>query len=412
MQVDDFIIDIFYHFKRSVKRKATLREYMEFTNTDVKKVIKHVTTRWLSLGKSVDRTLLQWEALRSYFLSEFEEDNSLGANTVTREVRLARKFDDPFSKLYVLFVQSVMPVFDHFNTFLQSEEPLIHLLHESTVKLYRALLSRFIKSEVIANTNDILSINIEESKNQRELNSIHIGFTTKQYAVSQNIIGSSNYNKFLQEVQSFFISSSNYLLKSMPALHDPLLKCFSIFLKPCERTKIEEDHVALLTSRFPAVVPIEHLDKLATELLDYQTTSNDDLPLADTYKRIDQFWLEISKMKDSVTGIQRFPNLSNLARFLLLIPHSNSFCEGVFSTVKKILTDSRYNLGKDVKKGHAHSSVYEDRTGIRNNLVGLLITKINVFKQQNIKCFEWQPSKALMKDAKSVTYKNLSSSKS
>ena len=26
MQVDDFVIDLFYHFKRSMKRKATLRD--------------------------------------------------------------------------------------------------------------------------------------------------------------------------------------------------------------------------------------------------------------------------------------------------------------------------------------------------------------------------------------------------
>ena len=51
MQVDNFVIDLFYHFKRSVKRKATLRDYMEFTNTEVKKIIKHAPTRWLSLGK-------------------------------------------------------------------------------------------------------------------------------------------------------------------------------------------------------------------------------------------------------------------------------------------------------------------------------------------------------------------------
>ena len=56
MQVDDFVTDLFYHFKRSVKRKATLRGHMEFTNTGVKKIIKHVTTRWLSLGKSPDKT--------------------------------------------------------------------------------------------------------------------------------------------------------------------------------------------------------------------------------------------------------------------------------------------------------------------------------------------------------------------
>ena len=129
MQVDDFIIDLFYHFKRSVKRKATLREYMEFTNTEVKKIIKHVTTKWLSLGKSVGRTLMQWEALRSYFISEFEEDDALDEENVTREVRLRRQFNDPFTKLYILFGQSVMPVFDQFNTFLQSEEPLVHLLH-------------------------------------------------------------------------------------------------------------------------------------------------------------------------------------------------------------------------------------------------------------------------------------------
>ena len=44
IQVGDFAIDLLYNFKRSVKRKATLRDYMEFTNTEVKKIIKHVTT--------------------------------------------------------------------------------------------------------------------------------------------------------------------------------------------------------------------------------------------------------------------------------------------------------------------------------------------------------------------------------
>ena len=84
-------------------------------------------------------------------------------------------------------------------------------------------------------------------------------------------------------------------------------------------------------------------------------------------------------MKDAATETPCFPNLSKF----LLIPHSNSFCEGAFSTVKKILTDSRHNLGKDVIRGHAHASVYEDETGIRDNLVGLLIiAKKNIFKQQ------------------------------
>ena len=60
IQVDDFVVDLFYHFKRSMKRKAILRDYMEFTCTEIKKITKLVTTRWLSLGKFLDMTLLQW----------------------------------------------------------------------------------------------------------------------------------------------------------------------------------------------------------------------------------------------------------------------------------------------------------------------------------------------------------------
>ena len=148
------------------------------------------------------------------------------------------------------------------------------------------------------------------------------------------------------------------------------------------------------------------------DLLDYQTANTTELPRTENddnqkHKRIDQYWLEVSLMKDASTETPRFPNQSNLARFLILIPHSNSFCEGVFSTVEKILTDSRHNMDKNVIRGHAHSSVNEDETGIKNNLVGLLIAKINISKQQQITCYEWQPSKQLLKSAKSATYKNL-----
>ena len=60
------------------------------------------------------------------------------------EKRLVNAFKQPVSKLYSMFVQSVISVFDSFNTFLQAEEPLIHILYYSTLRLYRSLLSRFI----------------------------------------------------------------------------------------------------------------------------------------------------------------------------------------------------------------------------------------------------------------------------
>ena len=195
----------------------------------------------------------------------------------------------------------------------------------------------------------------------------------------------------------------------MPVLHDPILKCLSVFLKPSERLNTDEDHLTMLISHFPLVIPTENIGKLELELLDNQTANNTELPGTkneDNQKCnwIDQYWIEVLLMKDAATETPRFSNLSNLARFLLLIPQSNSFWEGVFGTVKKILTNSRHNLGKDVIREHAHSSVREDKTGIRNNLVDLLIAKINIFKQQQITCYEWQPSKQLLKLVSAIFY--------
>ena len=195
------------------------------------------------------------------------------------------------------------------------------------MKLYRMLLSRFIKPEVITESTDILSIDIDYSENHKDLSSIHVGFLTKQYALLYDLIGTVKYTKSLKEAKQFFIGSCKYLLKSL-----------SILLKPSERVRIGEDDIAILTSRFLLIVPTGKFTQLQRELLDYQTAHNTELPSDkdenQKQKRIDLFWYEMSMLKDSVTGTAHFPNLKKLSRFLLLIPHANSFAK-VFSAQLK-----------------------------------------------------------------------------
>ena len=85
------ITDIYYHLCRSVKRKCTLQKYMGFTNTHIRKVIKNVSTHWLSLRKCLDRMLTQWDALKSYFISNFHlSDDEENDNINTWEKRQGR----------------------------------------------------------------------------------------------------------------------------------------------------------------------------------------------------------------------------------------------------------------------------------------------------------------------------------
>ena len=73
VNVECFVIDIRYQFCRSAKRKKKqIREFMNFNNSEVRKAINHISTRWLSLGKCLERTLVQRDSLESYFLSNFD----------------------------------------------------------------------------------------------------------------------------------------------------------------------------------------------------------------------------------------------------------------------------------------------------------------------------------------------------
>ncbi len=50
--VEEMVIDIYYWFDKSTKRKASLSEYCTFCDTSYREIVKHVNTRWLSLERA------------------------------------------------------------------------------------------------------------------------------------------------------------------------------------------------------------------------------------------------------------------------------------------------------------------------------------------------------------------------
>ena len=75
---------------------------------------------------------------KQYVLSNFDLDDDHTENDPdekpTWEKRLVNAFKQPVSKLYAMFVQSVIQIFDSFDALLQDEEPLIHTLYHSTLR--------------------------------------------------------------------------------------------------------------------------------------------------------------------------------------------------------------------------------------------------------------------------------------
>ena len=73
---------------------------MVFTNTEMKKITKYVTTHWLRLEKFLDSVAIGCFTI--LFLSQFEDnDESKGDDKVYREVCLIRTFVESISQLLI-----------------------------------------------------------------------------------------------------------------------------------------------------------------------------------------------------------------------------------------------------------------------------------------------------------------------
>ena len=191
---------------------------------------------------------------------------------------MVKKFKDPYTKLYAFFEQSAIPIFDSFNTFFQATEPLIHMPHQSTFHLYQSLLSRFVLPEVVTDhSNDLASINIYDKENLKNLNNIYTGLMTKQFAGENDLIGTARYRQFLSEARKFFQQCVTYLRKSMPVLKSDMINSLT-FIHVLDSQKATLDESSILVTRFPNVIPQEDITRLETEFLEYQCTSEKELP--------------------------------------------------------------------------------------------------------------------------------------
>lgn len=261
-------------------------------------------------------------------------------------------------------------------------------------------MSYLILPEVMqTNADDLLKVDVSDPELQKADRHLHIGFTASQQIIREDLEGTHAVTKLRRDVRAFYVASLQYMREKFP-MDDHVVQDAK-FLDPNHRAEMTPEFLMRFTCRFPGVFSDDLLDALSSEMCDYQCAA--DLPEVKE-DRIDKFWHDMSLIRNAEDNSLRFPQLSKLAKYLLLIPHSNARCETLFNMVNKTATSMRSQLGKG-KEGHSRDSVYSTATGIRNTLCAILAAKINIFC--NSQCCEWKPSKALQKRAKSATYRNL-----
>ncbi len=100
-----------------------------------------------------------WQPLYSYFTSHRDVEKAGKVRTISTIL------NDPLSKVWLLFLSNVLPVYDKFNKFFQtSSASTIHKLFGECERLFKTVLSFFICSQTIKeNATDLMKLDYTDA---------------------------------------------------------------------------------------------------------------------------------------------------------------------------------------------------------------------------------------------------------
>ena len=91
--IDDVLINIYYYVTKSDSRKRSFKGCQDLYNLEQKLMLKHVCTRWLCIGRCIERLLFNWDALKNYFYMEFsliEKKTAVKEATVVKDPKAGK----------------------------------------------------------------------------------------------------------------------------------------------------------------------------------------------------------------------------------------------------------------------------------------------------------------------------------
>lgn len=148
MVCSDLCIALFYYFNEFPSRTEDLMKIQKDLNVHLKKLIKHVPTRWLTLKDSCERVLELFDALENYFLVFIPKNISTLLHTTSYKNKVAF-LKSPTLKAELNFVISSASIYYSFSKRFQTTEPLVHILYDELQKLCFTIAGSVCTSDIL-----------------------------------------------------------------------------------------------------------------------------------------------------------------------------------------------------------------------------------------------------------------------
>ncbi|GFO33635.1 connexin 27.5 [Plakobranchus ocellatus] len=160
--------NLFLFQQERSERSSRFHELQDFHKKEQLKSLKHVATRWLSIGKCLDRLLVNWERVKSFF----------------KEAKASKILDSLKSKstcLYIMFLRCNIKESETFLTANQRHNPKTHSTQSDCRKLIRKAQICFVAPSAFAQGKLTKDVDYKSSYNHKDNKNIMIRKAAREF---------------------------------------------------------------------------------------------------------------------------------------------------------------------------------------------------------------------------------------
>lgn len=340
--VEDLARDVYSYFSCSPKRMGSLEQFQTFVKVKPHKLLHPSQTRWLSLHMVVSRLLEQYDALKLYFTDAVLSERLLACENILQ------RLNDPTTKLYLQFLDFVLPVFNSLNKQMQSETSQIPVLHKSVSSCFRTIVDCYMRDDYLKKT-PLSNIAPCDPRQFKPLPSVYFGAKVGMtLTMQQQTISSKAKEDFRQRCLPFYTEAAVQIMSRFP-LYDATFQNLQA-LEPATVKNKSVQSLAPLMAAFPSLVIDETVQTIDTE---WRLLQNTDIgtQLGITPAK---FWIAVRDAKGG-DNEPLFPHVSSFMPSLLSLPHSSATVERIFSAVNRMKTKFRNRLSSSTITGMLHT---------------------------------------------------------
>jgi hypothetical protein len=288
------------------------------------KFIKHLESRWLTLGPAILRVIEQWPAASVYF-----EQHSKGAHPSAQGTKILRYLTDPIVKAEAYLVASSAPIFEEFCGGFQTDAFLVHRLYPSLKGLVLKALGRICTADACKKWRSDTDYDVVDDKDAfLPLQKIVVSDDLKRH-LSEKLteLQSSGVQKSVRE---HYKAAVRYVLDKSGLRNKPLMRSAQVIEPAALNLTSATTRMCNLARALPAQVP---LDVLQDEMKHLLLIKGERVPEDDA----ERFWRNVFELKNS-DGASQFPLLTVVVKGVFTLSHSNADVERGFSISGSMLT--------------------------------------------------------------------------